>query len=278
MATAAPPGRPGTAPAQGSGPTRKVGPFPIWIWIVGIGGIALVLRSRAKGQAAAPAPLTGGVTVDPNTGFPVDPLTGMPFTGTAANTTAPTLQDWIGKAYGALTAQGVSPALANKALYDYSSGNALDTAESGAINKALGAVGMPPITLPFFGTIPSNGGQPTPTPKPPPVPPTPHHTVNAPKVTPIGALPSQVHLLPGEHVVQAVRATQFGPSAGYYLSNLGGVFAVGGAQEYGKGSYLGLPATTRNKARSFVSLLLNPGGGYTEISNTGERYTFAPGK
>ena len=45
-------------------------------------------------------------------------------------------------------------------------------------------------------------------------------------ILPIAPLPAGLHLQPGEHIVDEVRA-QGGQSSGYYLSNLGGVFAVG---------------------------------------------------
>lgn len=144
------------APASKSPAGGKIGPFPIWVWIVGVGAVALYLHSRNSANAAAatlPTPIAG--VTDPNTGLPVNPSTGLPYTTSQPGTVADDLTTWLGGAFAALTKAGVDPALANKALYDYSQGNALDNTEAGAIDKALGLVGMPPQNLPFFGSIPT---------------------------------------------------------------------------------------------------------------------------
>lgn len=251
---------PASAPSTNPA-TRKIGPFPLWVWIVGVGGVALVLyrKRAAAGQPQAQLPTPIGGAVDPATGLPTDPVTGLPFNTSQPSTVNMTLTDWVAHAFKALTGAGVSPALANKALYDYAQGNSLSDPEAGAINKALGLVGMPPVTLPFFGNIPTSGGTPGGTQKPPPVP-----TSGGRRILPIAGPPSG--RTPGERIVEVIRADKYGPNAGYYLTNFGGVYAVGGAPFIG---------AAYNRARSFVDIILNSSG-YTLVDSTGHRYTFAP--
>jgi hypothetical protein len=101
--------------------------------------------------------------VDPSTGGILDPLTGLPYLtsqGSAASSTL-TLSGWITAAQAALKNAGYAPALVEQALYDFTNGNTLNTAEGGVIDKALGLVGSPPNLLPFRGTVPTQPGQTT---------------------------------------------------------------------------------------------------------------------
>lgn len=151
MATGAPQAPPASAPA------RRIGPFPLWVWIVGVGGVALFFYQRNKsagGTASLQTPLVGGVATDPNTGFPVDPTTGLPYITSQPGSTNQTIDQWVRLAFQALVNAGIAPALANSALYNYAQGNDLSGDQANAINKALGLVGFPPINLPFNGVVP----------------------------------------------------------------------------------------------------------------------------
>lgn len=267
------------ADAPAPAPGRIFG-LPIWLVIVGAGGVALwIWHSRQAAAASSGAgvlgqggPAGGGVAtpvIDPNTGQLIDPLTGNPIGGVTG--AGQTLAEWATAAEKALVTAGISPALAAQAIFDYTSGNSLSSAEGSAVNKALGLIGFPPVTLPFNGTIPGTGPQSAP-------PPVPTRSPGGTGLTPIQALPAAVlagFKRTGEYITDVVRTPQYGAGAGYYLSNKGGVFAVGGAPY--EGSYLGLPAAGRSGQRTpFTTLTVNRTG-YT-IGDTGhETYAFGTG-
>lgn len=244
------------------------GGMPLWLILAGGAAVAVFLYVRHRSNAASSqlnsAGLgTTGVVTDPNTGLPVDPLTGLPYiSGGGSQQSGQTLAQWAASAEQVLVQNGISPALAGKAIYDYTSSNQLDSQEANAINIALGKIGFPPITLPFLGTVPTTG----PTTTPPPVP----TNGGTQTLSPIAAFP--IKLPKGERIVDVVRAPQFGKSAGYYLTNFGGVFAVGGAPFLGSGVQPG------HKLGQFTDLLLNSNGGYTLVGTGGSRYTFNPRK
>lgn len=261
----------GAPQAKGSGSGRQLFGMPLWMVGGGVGIVVVILylrrRSAAGNAGAASGALTGGATpvIDSATGGLIDPNTGLPYISsqTSSASGTQTLSGWITAAQAALKNSGYSPALIEQALYDFTNGNTLTTQEAGAINAALGQVGSPPNLLPFLGNIPNpHPPAPVPVPKPVPKPVT--------KV-PLAAAPS-IKMQPGEHIVNQVSADAKG--GGYYLTNLGGVYAVGGAPF--EGSFLGLPAKTKAGIGQFVRILLNPGGGYTEVTAAGQKYTFTP--
>lgn len=132
--------------------------IPLWVWGAGVGAVVLFLYLRRRqGASTVQTPISGGVVTDPNTGYPIDPVSGLPFV-TSQPTTTTDLATWAANAMKALVGAGYSPALASQAIYDYQAGNQLNAQESGAVNKALGLVGFPPISLPFFGNIPPAPG------------------------------------------------------------------------------------------------------------------------
>jgi hypothetical protein len=178
-----------TSDEGGSGFSRKIGPLPMWVWVVGVGGVVLFIYYRKKqagttggglaglfGGAAATSPGTvsptstdgsGAVNWDPNTGLPIDPTTGLPYLNAVSSQgSQATLQGWVTSAEAAAKSMGLNPAAVEKALYDFTNGNALDTREEATLEKILGKVGQPPDLLPFFGTIPN---PPRTVKKPPPV-------------------------------------------------------------------------------------------------------------
>lgn len=137
---------------------------------LGVAGVILViLYLRRQSGGGASQPLSGspvvdantglpvqGVAIDPNTGTPIDPATGLGYlSGLGGGGATNTLAGWITAAENGLKGLGYAPSLISQALYDYTNGNQLSTAEAGVIDKALGTVGYPPNLLPFFGPVPS---------------------------------------------------------------------------------------------------------------------------
>jgi hypothetical protein len=76
----------------------------------------------------------------------------------------------------------------------------------------------------------------------------------------------------GEFITDVVADTQGG---WLYLTNKGGVYNEGGSPNYG--SYLGLPAATRNQTGEFNVITPTAGGGYTESDTQGSSYAFNQG-
>lgn len=256
------PPEPKGAPAKpgGSPFSKKIGPFPAWVWVVGVGGVGLLFYRRQQAAAAAAAGVgTAGDTL--TAGAPMD-SSGAPIGSNGTASTGQTMDQWRQAAFAALVHAGVSPALAEQAIDNFINRNPLGPLQSGAINKALGLVGAPPESLPFIGTVPGGG----PTPKPPPVPPT--HDPGF-RLTPIAA-PPHINFLPGEHIVDSLRAGGSTSSAGYYLTNLGGIYSVGGAR------FLGSAFSKPHAAGTQFSQLESDGrGGYTLVATNGHTMHFA---
>lgn len=253
---------PGAKPAGKGGLGKKIGPFPTWVWIVGVGGVALYYL-RARSAAAQRAAGVGTASDTLTAGAPID-SSGAPIGTTGTGASGLDIDQWRAAAFKALVNAGVAPSLAEQALSNFLNQNALGPQQSAAIDKALGLVGAPPVNLPFYGTVPSPHG---PTKKPPPVPTGATHDPGF-RVAPIASFP-HVQLGPGEHIVDVIRTNTTG--AGYYLSNLGGVFAVGGAP------FLGSAFTKPHAAGTqFSKLVLNANGGYTLVADNGHTMTFAP--
>src|SRR5215831_4310007 len=180
----------------GGGFSRKVGPFPMWVWVAGVGAAVLFIYFRHRnagggggilgassgsstGSAAGGGGLSGPTSVDgsgqvsfdPGTGLPIDPSTGLPYlNGVSAGGTQSTISGWVTSAEQAGKTLGLSPSAVNQALYDYTNGNSLSNGESGIIDTLLGKVGYPPDLLPFNGQPPKPPEATPPIVKPPPPP------------------------------------------------------------------------------------------------------------
>lgn len=83
-------------------------------------------------------------------------------------------------------------------------------------------------------------------------------------------------LPPGEYFTATTNTADGGGQ--YWVTNKGGVYTTGNAQMQGAGSYLGLNESQRQGDRNFTGIELNANGGYTLVSQAGERYDFSPGQ
>jgi hypothetical protein len=140
------------------------------VWGAAAGVVIVFVYLRHRSAAAATGNTITPVaapTVDPNTGQLIDPLTGQPYITSAGTQNLNTNESWMTAAFQYLTAHNFSPALAAQALYDYLNGNTLSNLESGAVNAALGGVGLPPNPGPYLGNIPPTPGNKPVIPRPP---------------------------------------------------------------------------------------------------------------
>jgi len=126
------------------GPTKKVGPLPVWGWgAVGAGTyLAYYLyKSHANNVAAAQTTAANG-TIGGTTSL-LDPnLTGAASTSSVS--TNP-FQTWRTNVLAALQGKGLSAGAAMTALNDYLAGQAVPNATSGnALKSVLGDIGLAP--------------------------------------------------------------------------------------------------------------------------------------
>jgi len=167
------------AVAEGSGKflTNKVGPLPLWVWLVAAVGIYWYLHKQQAGANAA----AGGATIDPATGYAygsaqdAQALQSLADQGTApagssgssGGTQAGGYTDnnaWGLAAVNYLVGLGVDPTTANQAVQNYLSSQTLTTAQQGDVNLAIQALGPPPTlpgpvaTNPTPVTTPAGGG------------------------------------------------------------------------------------------------------------------------
>lgn len=147
--------------------TRKIGPFPVYVYaIIFVGAWYYLQRKKsaaataASGTAAAGVG-TAGVTpnwgTDPagNTGY-IDPQTGY-VQGSAEDLAALNQQNtnsasgsyttndaWASAAINYLTALGEDPTVANSAIEAYLGSQTLTAAQQAMVNQAIQALGAPP--------------------------------------------------------------------------------------------------------------------------------------
>lgn len=166
---------------QGSGLSRKVGPFPLWVWVVGVGGVALYFYRRNAAASSTGAQLPG--VTDTTTTSPGVDLTGQPLPGGTSG--ALSTADWanaVRAAFKGGTLGNFNAGLVEQSIYDFLAGNTLNAQESNVISTALQKVGYPSDVVPFYGTFPTHNTTP---------PPVVHQGSPAPKanaLTPIAAL------------------------------------------------------------------------------------------
>lgn len=162
----------GQAPAHDTGKksggnfmTHKLGPLPMWSWIVIVVGVVIVYKIM-KGKSAASTTASGTVTDGNNAnslfgsegfsvnsaGQVVDNATGdilgggtQGASGSSSSTT--TNAGWFAAVQQALFNLGYDNSTVDSALQDYASGNKLSPTEYGIIEAGINLVGNPPSGL-----------------------------------------------------------------------------------------------------------------------------------
>lgn len=155
------------ARAGGSGLGHKLGPLPVWGWVVVAVGAYLLyhyLKNRNASNTATAADGTvngtdnassllgtegatvngAGQIVDTATGSILGSASGGTSTS-AADTTTP--EGWLSAAQQALYSLGYDSGTADQALMDYVSGTPLNPTEYGIVESAFKTIGAAPSTL-----------------------------------------------------------------------------------------------------------------------------------
>lgn len=145
---------------------KKVGPWPLKVWVVAIGGVVVVslyLRHRNATNAATVAGDAGAATAPTaldNTQPGAGNLAGSTpgYIDTTGNDTqlggSATNSSWLTKAEAALTGAGADAYTVDQALQAYLTGQQLTPAQESLFNQAVSAVGPVPIPVP---AIPGTG-------------------------------------------------------------------------------------------------------------------------
>lgn len=121
---------------------KKLGPFPVWVWGVLIGGAFVIwywVSQRDIGSGSSAEEETG--TVAPPSGdFSTVPV----IPGEAPIVDENTNAEWLIQAMNAVSKSGVSFLAAQTALTRYLNGDTLTSQQEQIVNKAIGLVGPPP--------------------------------------------------------------------------------------------------------------------------------------
>lgn len=137
---------------------KKLGPFPVWVWGVLIGGAFVIwywVSQRDLGSGSAPEEETG--TVAPPSGdFGTVPV----IPGEAPIVDEHTNLEWSVQALNAVTGTGTSLIAAQAAISKYLNGQPLTSAEGAIINTILSKIGPPPegVSTPDVGAPPPTPG------------------------------------------------------------------------------------------------------------------------
>lgn len=164
---------------------KKIGPFPLWVWVVGVGGGLFVLMRRG-------GPNFGGSTDEDTTPRAVV------YTGTGGSDgsgvsdpqlpndpTIETNEDWFRAASEFLLATNRPPALIDSALRKYLAGQSVTANEQALINEAIRGVGpVPQVLPPIDSPDPDEPGQEPPSTPVPPGQRNPHTPPSSPPSTP----------------------------------------------------------------------------------------------
>lgn len=155
--------------------SHKIGPLPVGIWMIAAGGIFWYMKGRktsAGGPGAQTDPAGNVGTIDPKTGYVYgssqdQSAQGAGFGGSgggggsdgstsSGSTVAGQYADnnaWARAAINFLVGVGVDPTVANSAVTQYITSQALNTDQQGAVNLAIQSIGAPPVP-PTPGTSP----------------------------------------------------------------------------------------------------------------------------
>jgi hypothetical protein len=264
--------------SSGKGLKKKLGPLPLWGWGASAVGVFLVyryLKARNAAAAAAASGLSGG-SLPPNAIG--NPPPGSPGSAASGAGTFSSIAAWEQAGLTFLVAGGLSPGQAFNSLNNWLQGNCVSQAAYNALSAMIvsSSVGLPPgySNIPTLTVCPATAQTPTPPPAPPPPPPPPPPAPSGPGPEP--NLPANVVAAMqanGESVVDTI----YNPfsSTWLYLTNRGGVYALGGSGFFGSLFDLN-PSTFTGTGRRAVRITANSDGGYTITDQFGENYTFGP--
>lgn len=129
--------------------SKKMGPFPVWVWGVLIGGAFVLwywVSQRDLGSGESPASEDNGTVPAPSGDFSTVPVM-PPADGVQDENTN---LEWSIQALNSVTGTGTSLLAAQTAISKYLNGERLSTAEQVIINKVLEKIGAPPegVTTP----------------------------------------------------------------------------------------------------------------------------------
>jgi hypothetical protein len=147
----------GKAAGKGFGALgQKVGPLPLYVWIIAAVGIWYYMQKKQLAASAATAPAAGTAAASPSSGFsyPQD-NSGFGGGGGGASGTQPSggstvanqypdNASWSRAAINYLVGIGIDPTTANEAIQQYLSSQALTPSEQADVNLAIQALGAPP--------------------------------------------------------------------------------------------------------------------------------------
>lgn len=238
--------------------TNRIGPLPMWGWlVVAVGSFVLYryLKNRNSNSTAGVTLPTGtlldgsGATITPSSdtsGTGITTPSGLPETAA---------DQWIQYATSVLTQDlGYSQTQATEALQKYASGTPLSSTDYNTIEAAIKIVGNPPNPL-QLPTIAETGGPSTGPPQ-----------VQRPDV------------ISNYNVIGNIVKHLQPPTGGdIYITDQGFVYALNGAAYHGgtNAGAIGGPASDH-----ITTAYLNPKNGpgaYTLVNNYGQTYNFGPG-
>ncbi|MFD7908352.1 LysM peptidoglycan-binding domain-containing protein [Kitasatospora sp. NPDC059747] len=182
----------GGAPDLKGGFGKKVGPLPMGVWILAIGGglvLAYMMRSRSK-AAADPGTTTSGAAAGVDDwNYGKSNGVGQGVSGGAVDTPTTTAittnEQWQRRAVQILTGLGYEPTVVDAAVGAYLQGQQLTTIQRAIVNEAILRIGPPPISPPPPVAVDKPPDpQPQPQPQQPPPPPPPPVIVQPPPPPP----------------------------------------------------------------------------------------------
>lgn len=134
--------------------TQKAGPFPVWVWGLGLGGLYVLYRYWKVSQQAKASPVAEAVGLTPLDTTPnISASPDLTNGGTSSTGGATTNAQWVAEAVQGLIDKGYDPLHIEQALQDYLAGNDLSYQESQIVNGALAEFGVPPEGGATIGNI-----------------------------------------------------------------------------------------------------------------------------
>jgi hypothetical protein len=143
-----------------SGLNKKVGPLPVGVWIVAIGGgliIAYTVKSKSSGGSTLAVAANG--TTGPDSGVGNGSVGGWAFqppTATAGAKTYATNEEWGQAAIAYLIGQNYDASLADAAIRNYLGGLQVSVQQQPLVDAAIRGIGpTPQILNPISGPAPN---------------------------------------------------------------------------------------------------------------------------